>query len=53
MPVERSQRKSIRAQPNAVASVVGAALCLLGTLAAIVTSLVMYLPPLFSYLASR
>ena len=32
---------------------VGAALCLLATLASIVTSLVMFLPMLFSYLANR
>jgi rhomboid protease GluP len=32
---------------------VGAALCLLATLASIVASLVIFLPPLFSYLANR
>jgi rhomboid protease GluP len=40
-------------KPERMDHFVGAAVCLLATLASIVASLVMFLPPLFSYLAHR
>jgi hypothetical protein len=40
-------------KPERMDHFVGAALCLLATLASIVASLVMYLPSLFTYLANR
>jgi len=40
-------------KPERMDHFVGAAVCLLATIASIVVSLVMFLPPLFSYLANR
>jgi rhomboid protease GluP len=40
-------------KPERMDHFVGAALCLLATVASIVASLVIYLPPLFTYLANR